>query len=452
MIIGSPWTKQELNVVLLGETGVGKTALVNLLANVCAGTKLEEFDEKIELNNESYNKENYSQTIQPHFYSIACVNGHKLNILDTPGLADAHGIDKDKEHTAVIVDAIRKNFDVIDAIIILGCGAIPQVGASTYYTLTAISNMFTNSIIDNIAFVFTTVTSPIMCAFDTTSLPQGLRNAQRFPIDNPYVQWSKYQKKLVEVPSVNEDLLDEMNEDVCHGYNRATKTLSQFFQFLDRCQIQSTQSILELYTVSTDIDIHISNEYIMQMNNQFEKVRSFRFYKTEDTGSEFNVLCIAETLARSSYCFEEKPGVAPLQRRCNFCGHLVGDHRHYRAKWEEKWRHELMIDSESKIRFDLAKTESEKTAIIMDVEKKELAQLEQDITASMKEVGYLCEKFYKLSLSGRFTLYISAATHLLKLREHEMERDGAHIEDINRIAGWIERWGKKKKILEEAEK
>ncbi|KAJ3882855.1 hypothetical protein F5051DRAFT_245336 [Lentinula edodes] len=215
----------------------------------------------------------------------------------------------------------------------------------------------------------------------------------------------------------------------------------------------------------------LDQEYIMQMNNQFEKVRSFRFYKTEDTGSEFNVLCIAgkchsncelgcsfpftldpETLARSCYCFEEKPGVAPLQRRCNFCGHLVGDHRHYRAKWEEKWRHELMIDSESKIRFDLAKTESEKTAIIMDVEKKELAQLEQDITASMKEVRYLCEKFNKLSLSGRFTLYISAATHLLKLREHEMERDGADTEDIKRIAGWIERWGKKKKVLEEAEK
>ncbi|KAJ3911412.1 hypothetical protein F5877DRAFT_55364, partial [Lentinula edodes] len=443
MIIGSPWTKQKLNVVLLGETGVGKTALVNLLANVCAGTKLEEFNEKIELNNESYNKENYSQTIQPHFYSIACVNGHKLNILDTPGLADARGIDKDNKHMAVIVDAIGKNFDVIDAIIILGRGAIPRVGASTYYTLTAISNMFTNSIINNIAFLFTMVSSPIMCAFDTTSFPQGLRNAQRWPIDNPYVQWFKYQKKLTEVPSVDKDLLEEMNKDVHHGYNRATKTLLQFFQFLDKCQIQSTQSILELYTVSTDIDIHISNviarissvedkqmslqklhantldqatlklvddqEYIMQMNNQFKKVRIFCFYKMEDTGSEFNVLCIAgkchnncelgcsfpftldpETLARLCSCFEEKPGVAPLQRRCNFCGHLVGDHRHYRAKWEEERRHELMIDSESKIRFDLAKTESEKIAIIMDVEKKELAQLEQDITASMKEVRYLC--------------------------------------------------------------
>ncbi|KAF8830475.1 hypothetical protein HHX47_DHR2000783 [Lentinula edodes] len=493
-MILEPWTKQQMNIVLLGETGVGKTELVNLIANVCAGATLENFDEKIELSNEAGHNGG-SQTIQPHLYSITCVNGHKVNILDTPGLAGDRGIHKDTEQMAAIVHAITENFDAIDAIVILACGHVPRLGLSTHYTMNALSNMLPKSLSDNVAFIFTMVSSTLMLSFDTNWLPQELRTTHTCSIDNSSKLWFKYQKRLREEPSLEEDLREEMNE-ISHRFERATKTLSQFFQYLDKRKVQPTQPVLELYNISVDIETRISNtiarasqaedkrmrlqklqvefenqERIKQTNQHYQRIINRPYHEMEETGSEHNVLCIAvncfsncvercafpftldpEALAKSSAAFEEAPGVPPLQRRCKVCSHPAEDHHHYRSKWVKKVATENMIDNESKWRYESAKTELQKIDIITEMIKKEMAQLEQEITDSMSGVTDTCEKYNKHSLSGNFMPYVFSAIGLLKLREqHEMNM-GAGVEEMDRISKGIDYLEKKRKVLEQAVK
>ncbi|GAW05162.1 hypothetical protein LENED_007002 [Lentinula edodes] len=494
-MILEPWTKQQMNIVLLGETGVGKTELVNLIANVCAGATPENFEEKIELSNEAGHNGG-SQTIQPHLYSITCVNGHKVNILDTPGLAGDRGIHKDTEQMTAIVHAITENFDAIDAIVILACGHVPRLGLSTHYTMNALSNMLPKSLSDNVAFIFTMVSSTLMLSFDTNWLPQELRTAHTWSIDNPSSLWFKYQKRLTKEPLLEEDLREDMKEISHRGFERATKTLSQFFQYLDKRKVQPTQPVLELYNISVDIETRISNtitrisqaeekrmrlqklqvelenqERIKQTNQHYQRIINRPYHELEETGSEYNVLCIAvdcfsncvercafpftldpEALAKSSATFEETPGVSPLQWRCKVCGHPAGDHHHYRSKWVKKVATENMIDNESKWRYESAKTELQKIDIIKEMIKKEMAQLEQEITDSMSGVTDTCEKYNKHSLSGNFMPYVFSAIGLLKLREqHEMNM-GAGVEEMDRISKGIDYLEKKRKVLEQAVK
>ncbi|KAJ3875612.1 hypothetical protein F5051DRAFT_57534 [Lentinula edodes] len=241
MII-EPWTKREINIVLLGEIVSGKTALVNLIANMCAGSTLEDFEEKIELSNEAGNNGG-SQTIQPYLYSMTCVNGQKVNILDTPGLADGRGMAKDIEHMKAIVDAIKKNFHTLDGIVIVESGYSYHLTPPLYSTLDNLSHLFPDSIADNIAFVFTVVgPPPEKPHFVTTSLREELQKAPQWSINNPLALWFKYQKKLAEGWSDQEHPLEELHEMTQHEYKRAVEMLSQLFQYLDKCKAQPVKS------------------------------------------------------------------------------------------------------------------------------------------------------------------------------------------------------------------
>lgn len=105
----TPWKKQSITILLIGETGVGKTSFLDLLANICAGRVMEEFKEEHERENEydGPGAGGRSQTMKPKLYRITCANGSIVNILDTPGLSDPRGVEFDDSHKRAIADFIK---------------------------------------------------------------------------------------------------------------------------------------------------------------------------------------------------------------------------------------------------------------------------------------------------------------------------------------------------------
>ncbi|KAJ3727369.1 hypothetical protein DFJ43DRAFT_1041170 [Lentinula guzmanii] len=496
MTIQPPWVKRQINLVLIGETGVGKTAMLDLLANVCAGVQLEDFKATHQAKSERGGSSAGSQTNVPEFYTIPCANGNEVNILDTPGLADTRGIDMDNEHKAAIANAIKKHFETIDAVIILANGTLARLGAATAYALTTISGMFPNSIVDNIAFIFTMVPDPTMFNFDRASLPVELKKAKIWSINNPFAQWIKYQERLAQgPPTVDEDILEEMNESVHRSYTKALKMFAQVFQFLDKCKIQPTNSIYNLYIMSTDIEAAISNviarmdqtestrnelkklqtdktaqEQGKKMNEKYEEIINTPFYEHDATGTEHNTLCVAgtcysnchegcgvgftldrSTLGDNCSAFYNSTG-SGLKRVCTICHHLAEDHQHYRSKWVKRIKTDKVVDEDAKKRYNEAKTEADRIAIVMEGVQKKVEALETEIVSLEKELSELCDKYNQLALSGSFIGYISSAIRLLKLRQETMKKEGADAESLQRMADRIGRLEHKRKVLEEAEK
>lgn len=104
--------KTELTLLLVGETGVGKTSFLSLIANVLAGNELEEYVDLHDLTNEKGGLHSQSQTNSAKVYELESKNGITIRILDTPGLADTRGASQDEIHKRSIANAIKEHIDM----------------------------------------------------------------------------------------------------------------------------------------------------------------------------------------------------------------------------------------------------------------------------------------------------------------------------------------------------
>ncbi|XP_037388786.1 uncharacterized protein LOC108410913 [Pygocentrus nattereri] len=88
---------QNKTVLMVGETGTGKTTLINTMVNYFLGVK---FEDKVwfEITDEEKRAQTESQTSEITVYEINSDEKHSsLTIVDTPGYGDTRGRDKDTE-------------------------------------------------------------------------------------------------------------------------------------------------------------------------------------------------------------------------------------------------------------------------------------------------------------------------------------------------------------------
>jgi hypothetical protein len=130
-----------------GETGTGKTSLLALLINVLAGRSPAEYDlQPYDLSNETGRTETQTHTNSARLYQFYSANGVKITVLDTPGFADTRGLQRDEQHKASIVDAIRYNFSEVTAVIIVANGIMPRLSFTTDYVISTLTSILPSSL------------------------------------------------------------------------------------------------------------------------------------------------------------------------------------------------------------------------------------------------------------------------------------------------------------------
>ena len=181
----------------------------------------------------------------------------QVRILDTPGLADTRGIEQDEKHKKSIANEIARNITTVNAVLILANGTVPRITAGTDYALTTLSAIFPRSLSPNIAFMFTNVSSRLSWNFAQDTVPQVLKGAPQYLLDNPIA----LQKKYLELKDskCTKQLKGEMRKAVRAGEEKALDMLVRLFDWLDDLAPQPTREILSLYEQSQVIETKISN-------------------------------------------------------------------------------------------------------------------------------------------------------------------------------------------------
>ncbi len=153
---------------------------------------------------------------------------------------------------------IQNHLDAVNAVLILANGSVPRITASMDYALTAFFALFPKRLANNIAFLLTSVPTAASLNFPDDVIPEVLKHAPKFLIDNPIALQKNY---LMLRDRVDERTVKRIKESMKRAElaeQNALEMLVELFEWLDGLEPQSTTEIIAISKKSEDIEAKIT--------------------------------------------------------------------------------------------------------------------------------------------------------------------------------------------------
>ena len=227
-------------MLLIGETGSGKTSFLNLLWN-CGlilelgfeeGSKKFECVNDIRLENAKASKMESKTSDAKLYPGVKLAEGLTVGLIDTPGFGDSRGIEEDKQHSRRIVEALKSG-EYVNCICLVINGRLSRTSATLQYVLTEITAILPREVLDNVIVVFTNTADPLDLNFDPAVLKQffgkGIEEERIFFIENPYcrVEKAKKQKAHLSAEMIARSLKKSFDE-TSHEMTKMSRVIRKF--------------------------------------------------------------------------------------------------------------------------------------------------------------------------------------------------------------------------------
>jgi GTP-binding protein EngB required for normal cell division len=398
------WRKRY-KMLLIGETGAGKTSFLNLICNynlvLTLGfeTGIKEFHEFHQLQFESNTRQMESKTNNATMYKVE-VGDWSIGVIDTPGFGDSRGMAEDKKHIQKIVEAVKQE-QYINCVCLVTNGRAARMSATLKYVLAEVTAILPKSIIDNVIVVFTNTSSIFHLTFDVSELKTffGRKLEHYFCIENPYCLYEKIKNNQKDLP------IDEVAEALKSKFERTATILNHMFKQIESFRPVHTNGFTNLYEKKKEVEHTVLitlNEYNNQMRLEerikqeevklkaasMTKVLNEKFESKVDRivskkTAHYNMLCGAPGCYSNCHvncsCFGTKQfdketfkkcsAINSSTGTCNVCGHDYRHHYHNEALFELK--KESIIDETTKAKYEAAKTDEDRAKVA----KQNLQQL-----------------------------------------------------------------------------
>ncbi|KIL58589.1 hypothetical protein M378DRAFT_15436 [Amanita muscaria Koide BX008] len=500
---------REYTILLVGETGTGKTTFLSLLANILSGRNAGEYVFIHDEANEAGGGERHSQTMFAKQYLFESNNGVKVCILDTPGFVDTRGLEQDTQHKASIVGTIKDHIPTINAVLVLANGTLPRLGAATEYALSTLSSIFPRSLADNIGILFTNVDDRLSWNFDQKSVPESLRDIDRqFFVNNPLAKWKKY-VELCSQQGLKKKEHAKLKGTIREAHEKALAELVLVFDWLDTLEPQPTTEILHLYEKSLEIDRNISSflasarqsaskkarlqMVLKDVNNTRTTMEKYQHYQNVAKEKvwklcptlEANTICLlpdcysncpinrteldkshrSNTSTWEEYWGQHIPVAVgrPAARLissyfsiynylfltdCPRCKHPYHHHTHDRVEWRQMDHQRIVINRDAEKKYTGAKNENEKQEALKATIQETIDDLSEEIEDCLNRLGLLTEEYANLSLSGSFAGQVRKTVVLLELNLESMRNNGTDSDSVRNVEESLERMKEMLSILE----
>ncbi|XP_048039602.1 uncharacterized protein LOC125264383 [Megalobrama amblycephala] len=151
--------KQNKVILIVGETGAGKTTLINTMINYFLGVKFDDQEFYQITDEEEENKDqSQSQTSVVTVYEVfAEKNPTSLTIIDTPGYGDTEGYGKDREISEYLTKLFsdKDGIHYIDAVCFVMKASQNRLSGKELYIFHSVLSLFGRDIENNIVFLLT---------------------------------------------------------------------------------------------------------------------------------------------------------------------------------------------------------------------------------------------------------------------------------------------------------
>ena len=198
-------------------------------------------------------------------------------------MADTRGIDRDPFHKESIKTEIEKHLDAVHAVLILANGSLPRITVSMDYALNALSALFPKSLANNIGFLLSNVPDEIYLNFPDEVIPEVLKHARKFLINNPIALQKNYLKQR---DGMNEKAARKRKALVKDAEQDALEMSVELFDWLDGLEPQPTKEITALYEKYQVIDSVITGTLAQMSQAAIKTAEIEKLMKDLENGTD----------------------------------------------------------------------------------------------------------------------------------------------------------------------
>ncbi|XP_021703493.1 uncharacterized protein LOC110677112 [Aedes aegypti] len=237
---------QEYNIIIIGETGSGKSTLINYLTNFFHGGNLNQL--RLSIPSKHYEateglnhyEQNVADTSKSQTSKCTEYNFHKDELLfgfiDTPGLCDTEETNNDEKNILEIMQtAVEKG--TLVAIMIVVNGTQSRATACLRHALDEMKNMIPDSFLGNIIVVLTNC-NRATANFDISQLkPWQVIQQNQFHMNNSIL--SKPESAWINDPYLKKHIEEDWNESM--------KTIGRMIDRLKHLGCQATTAFEKMH-------------------------------------------------------------------------------------------------------------------------------------------------------------------------------------------------------------
>ena len=447
-------------MLLVGETGSGKTSFLNLLCNynlvLTLGYEVgvEQFHEFNDISLENArSKQMETKTKDAKMYNVE-FRGLKMAVVDTPGIGDYRGMKAGVYHVEKIFEAL-KVVEYVNCICLIINGRLSLMSA-----LSEVTSILPKEVLNNFIVVFTNTADPLELNFDIGTLTEllGKTVENYFFIENPYCKFkrAKEAQRKQSIPQA------QIAKRLKKAFNETADTLEDMFEIMKNFKQVHTHHFTHLYEQKQKIERNIlellvayDNQMFVEkemakaqeeldaaikqksLNEKYEMIQMVQRWTTVPT-NHHNILCGARecfhlcqencSLPKSFNKEGFKSAACMNGDYCRVCGHHYTFHYHDEIRFVLDSYEQPLIDEDMQKQFNEASNKVDEFWHITTKLTKKKEESIDEKRALSRQLRLTIDEFQNLGVNRN---YIKVMENQLAVVNHRLEGStGEEVSDL----------------------